>query len=341
MHNIVAEIEGGKWFVSMECLFPDFDYALAKENGETKVVKRNEASAFLTKHLRSYGGDGIYEDYKVGRLLRNLSFSGKGLVSKPANPRSVILEGNDFFDESQAQILTLSSSKENDMSESYEKQIADLQKELAEAKAASDALKDKVVAEQHAKFDAEIKELEATIAEQAEKIAEQTEAAKTLADTVAANEEAIAAKDEALAGKEEELNVMYKKEAVMKRCAQLQEIGYDAEEATATVEEFEALDDATFDKLVAEMKRKGEFPPKKKDEEKEDEEVAPDAKAEELDEEQDEAEAQAGEEALAEVEETEEVAIAEAMGEDDPAESLRAVASEWLGSVLQHSNDNK
>ena len=82
----------------MECLFPDFDYALANENGETKIVKRDEESAFLTKHLRSYGGDGKYEDYKVGRLLRNLSFSGKGLVSKPANPRSVILEGNDFFD---------------------------------------------------------------------------------------------------------------------------------------------------------------------------------------------------------------------------------------------------
>jgi hypothetical protein len=41
------------------------------------------------------------------------------------------------------------------------------------------------------------------------------------------------------------------------------------------------------------------------------------------------------EEALAEAEETEEVAIAEAMGEDDPAENLRSVASEWLGSVLQ------
>jgi hypothetical protein len=343
MHNIVAEIEGGKWFVSMECLFPDFDYALAKENGETKVVKRNEASAFLTKHLRSYGGDGIYEDYKVGRLLRNLSFSGKGLVSKPANPRSVILEGNDFFDESQAQILTLSSSKENDMSESYEKQVADLQKELAEAKAASDALKDKVVAEQHAKFDTEIKELEATIAEQAEKIAEQAEANKTLVETVATRDESLAAKEEALAGKDEELTAMYKKEAVMKRQAQLEEIGYDAEEATATVEEFSSVDDATFDKLVAAMKKRGEkenpFDKKKKDEEEED--VAPDAKAEELDEEQDEAEAEAGEEALAEAEETEEVAIAEAMGEDDPAESLRAVASEWLGSVLQHSNDNK
>ena len=65
MQKIVAEIEEGKWFVSMECLFPDFDYALATENGETRVVKRNEASAFLTKHLRSYGGDGEYADRKV------------------------------------------------------------------------------------------------------------------------------------------------------------------------------------------------------------------------------------------------------------------------------------
>ena len=91
MSKIVAEIEEGKWFVSMECLFPNFDYALKNSHGETRVIPRNEASAFLTKHLRSYGGDGKYEDYQVGRLLRNLSFSGKGLVSKPANPRSIIL----------------------------------------------------------------------------------------------------------------------------------------------------------------------------------------------------------------------------------------------------------
>jgi hypothetical protein len=357
MQKLVAEIEEGKWFVSMECLFPDFDYALANENGETKIVKRDEESAFLTKHLRSYGGDGKYEDYKVGRLLRNLSFSGKGLVSKPANPRSVILEGNDFFDESQAQILNLSSSKENNMSESYEKQISDLQEQLAAAKAASEALKNEVVAEQHTKFDTQIKELEATIAEQSEKIAEQEEANKTLAETVAAKDESLAAKEEALATKDEELNVMYKKEAVMKRRAQLEEIGFDAEEATATVEEFDSVDDETFDKIVKAMKKKGEFPPKKEDEKEDpkdkkenpfdkkkkdkkdkDEKVAPDAKAE-LDEEQDEAEA--GEETLAGAEGTEEVAIAEAMGEDDPAESLRAVASEWLGSVLQHSNDNK
>ena len=347
MQKIVAEIEDGKWFVSMECLFPDFDYALANlETGETRVVKRNEASAFLTKHLRSYGGNGKYEDYKVGRLLRNLSFSGKGLVSQPANPRSVILEGNDFFDETQAQILTLSSSKENDMSDSYEKQIADLQKELAEAKTANEALKEKVVAEQRAEFESKISEMEATIANQSEKIAEHEASSKTLAEQVENHEATIAEKDEAIASKQEELDVMYKKEAVMKRMAQLTEAGFDADEATATVEKFESVDDETFAEIVAlaAKKEKGEkdkpFPPKdEKDEEEKEEAPAKKrmAQVEPLEEEQDVAEA--GEEALAEAEQTEEVAIAEAMGEDDPAETLRSVASEWLGSVLQHSKE--
>ena len=45
--------------------------------------------------------------------------------------------------------------------------------------------------------------------------------------------------------------------------------------------------------------------------------------------------AEAGEEALEQVEPVEEVAIAELDEQEDPAESLRSVASEWLGSVLQ------
>ena len=340
MHKIVSEIEDGKWFVSMECLFPQFDYALAKENGETKVIKRNEASAFLTKHLRSYGGDGKYEDYRVGRLLRNLSFSGKGLVSKPANPRSVILEGNDFFDESQAQILTISSLKEKDMSDSYEKQVVDLRAELAEAKTANEVLKEKVIAEQQAEFETKIQALEAIIAGHAEKIAEQEVTAQSLAETITANEESLAAKDEAIAANEEALAEMQKKEAMMKRQARLEEAGFEAEEAAATVEDFNHLDDETFDKIVAVMKKKGEKENpfdksnKDKDEDKDKEEdKAVMKKKAELEEEVDSAEA--SEEVLETAEEPTEVAVAEAMGEDDPAESLRAVASEWLGSVLQ------
>ena len=91
MDGIIKEIAENKWFVSMEALFNGFDYCL-KNTSETKVVARNEETAFLTKHLRSYGGDGKYDGYKVGRLLRNITFSGKGLVRKPANPESEILQ---------------------------------------------------------------------------------------------------------------------------------------------------------------------------------------------------------------------------------------------------------
>merc|ERR1711971_969707 len=139
---------------------------------------------------------GKYEDYRVGRLLRNLSFSGKGLVSKPANPRSVILEGNDFFDESQAQVLTISSLKEKDMSDNYEKQVHDLRAELAESKAANEALKEQVVAEQNAEFEEKIQALEATIAEQASSISEKKEALAAKETELTEAQEALAAKDE-------------------------------------------------------------------------------------------------------------------------------------------------
>tara|TARA_R110001606_G_scaffold198819_3_gene346426 strand:- start:1419 stop:2915 length:1497 start_codon:yes stop_codon:yes gene_type:complete len=336
MQKIVSEIGDGKWFVSMECLFPNFDYALASNDGSIKVIPRNEASAFLTKHLRSYGGSGRYQNYRVGRLLRTLSFSGKGLVSKPANPRSVILEGNEFFDESKAETLTVSSIKENVMSDNYEKQVAELQKELSEAKAANEALKDKVVAEQHAEFSEKIQNLDATIAEQAAKLAEQEEANKTLAESLKSQEEALAAKDEEFNNQEKELAAMKQKEAMMQRKAKLEDIGLESDEATATVEEFKSINDETFDKIVAVMKKRGEFPPKKKDEEEKEEEAVMKRKAE-TDEEMDDAEAsaEASAEVLEDAEESADVAIAEAIGEEDPSENLRAVASEWLGSILQ------
>jgi hypothetical protein len=344
MKQIVAEIEDNKWFVSMECLFPNFDYALAKD-GETRVIPRNEASAFLTKHLRSYGGDGKYEDYQVGRLLRNLSFSGKGLVSKPANPRSIILEGNDFFDESQSKVLSLSSLKEKNMSDNYEVQVKDLRAELAEAKAANEALKEKVVAEQQAEFEAQIQQLEATIAELQGKVAEQASANETMSESLKQAEESLAMKDEDMKKKMEELKEMKKKEAMMKRKAELEEAGFDAEEASATVSEFENLDDDTFGKIVAMMKKKA-MDKDKKDEvmEKEKalkekalkEKALKEKASEQTEDEVDSAEA--SEEVLDEVEKPSEVAIAEAMGEEDPAENLRAVATEWIGSVLKHNN---
>jgi hypothetical protein len=91
IEGLIEQIDRGELAVSMECVFRNFDYALLSPSGEKKVLTRDETSAFLTKHLRCYGGTGEFEGYKIGRLLRDLYFSGKGLVDKPANPRSIIL----------------------------------------------------------------------------------------------------------------------------------------------------------------------------------------------------------------------------------------------------------
>lgn len=327
MKKIIAEIEEGQWFVSMECLFPAFDYALQTAEGQTKIIERNEASAFLTKHLRAYGGEGVYENYRIGRLLRNLAFSGKGLVSKPANPRSIILDKNDLFDESKSQILTISSIKEINMSD-VDKQVEDLRAELAQAKEANEALKEKVLAEQQAEFESKIQELEATIAEQAESLT-----AKDV--TITEQAEAIKNGEKDMKEKMEELREMKKKEAMMKRKAQLEEAGLDSEEASATVESFDGVDDQAFEAVVAVMKKK--YADMHGDKDKKDKEEK-DAKAE-IEEELDPAEA--SEEVLEEAEASEEVAVAEVEPEVDPAESLRSVASEWIGSFLQSTPKNK
>ena len=345
MRKIVAEIEEGKWFVSMECLFPDFDYALAREDGQTEVVTRDEASAFLTKHLRAYGGTGEYDNYRVGRLLRNLSFSGKGLVSKPANPNSVILDrtgsyGGENISFTQDKTLTISSIKEIKMSDSYEKQIDDLRAELAEAKAANEALQEKVAAEQQAEFDAKIATFEATLAEKDEQISGFESKVSEVEATVAEQAEKLTETAKALQAKEEELAIMYKQQATTQRKAQLSELGFDDAEASETVEQFDAMDDDTFDQVVALMKKRGKQTPEHKEEEAavapKEKAVKDETKADETVLEEEVETSEASEADLESVEETEEVAIAEAVGEDDPAESLRAQASEWLGSVLQH-----
>jgi len=220
------------------------------------------------------------------------------------------------------------------MSDNNDKQISDLQQELAEAKTDNEALRDKVTAEKETEFQSKIEALEASIVDHVQALATQEKENQVLAESLKSQEEALASRNEEVKSIENELAVMKKQEALMQRKAKLEDLGFDSDDAIATIEELGSVDEETFDKIVAVMKRKAGMPPwmkkdKDKDEDKKKDKKAP-AKA---DEEMDSAEADV--EVLEDAEESAEVAIAEAVGEDDPAESLRAVASEWLGSILQ------
>lgn len=94
--ELLASIAKGDWFVSMEALFTGFDYALSSKT-EQKILQRTESTAFLTKHLRVHGGVGEYQGYKIGRHLRDITFSGKGLVKSPGNPESYVFNDTSMF----------------------------------------------------------------------------------------------------------------------------------------------------------------------------------------------------------------------------------------------------
>jgi len=328
MGKIIAEIQDGKWYVSMECLFSGFDYALIDEKGVAKVLARDEGSSFLTKHLRAYGGSGEYEGYKLGRALSNISFSGKGLVSKPANPRSVILR-----DSSTANINVDHNSKlsigELQMSDVLTDQLAEVKAQLEAAKAENEAIKAKIEEAKDKEFASKVEAFESTIEEKDSSIAELEESIKSTQARVAELEDALAKSQEDLASAKEHMEEMKKKEKMEKRKASLAEAGLEEEEVDETLASFDALDDSAFEAIVAMMKKKGmkKYAEMHEDEEKKDKEAkAEEAEAEEA--EAEEAEAELSEDAFDNVE-TSEATLVEAE-QTDELETARASVSDWF-----------
>lgn len=303
--RLIEEIkDGSKWFVSMECLFPNFDYALQDQSGEMKLIKREETSAFLTKHLRAYGGSGEYDGYKVGRVLKNLSFSGKGLVSKPANPKSIILN---------------SDPKENNMSDT--KAHEQLHAELAEAKMVNEKMK-KDEQKKQEEVKAQIESFQTTLAERDEAIAGYQKQVDELNATLAQIKAALAEMTEAKNGMEQEMMDMKKKQKMESRKASLTEAGVEDTDLDATLASFETMADEAFDHVVALMKKKAQKGYDVK------------AKCQCSDTTETIASEQIIETAVVEVENTV-ASLNELDTEENEVEVLRSSASDWFASFLK------
>lgn len=277
--TIIKAVAEQKKAVSMECLFYGFDYGIIDPNGKQHVVTRNEESAFLTKHLRAYGGDGLYEKHKVGRLFRNMSFSGKGMVDKPANPASVVLATAEqiLFSarNSVEHIKKISRDSTNTVYFQMSEQIAQaksqesiqvmnevelLKRQLEEANAAT-----KRETEEKTKAQAALKEIET------QKVAGVAAENKSLSEKLKATEEAKAAAEKAAAeaAKERdevkaELAKSEAKQKLQDRVTTLVDIGLSKEEANAKAERLQKLDDEAFkaeadyeSKKIAEFKKAG------------------------------------------------------------------------------------
>jgi len=95
--NIAEEVSSGKWKVSMECYYQGYDVKV----GDLIISKKEaEMLGFASKKEHDFFGrvakvikNGIeIAEGTVTRVLRNICFSGCGIVKNPANPPSIILE---------------------------------------------------------------------------------------------------------------------------------------------------------------------------------------------------------------------------------------------------------
>jgi hypothetical protein len=331
MQQIIAEIEEGKWFVSMECLFAGFDYSILGEDGQAKVVARDEKSSFLTKHLRAYGGTGEYEGYKIGRSLRDISFSGKGLVSKPANPRSVILDASKAFSTNDSNFTQVSQGEVN-MADTnvLERQLAEVQTELASAKEENKAIRAQIEAAKDKEYADTIASLEGDLTAKADEIS-------ALQEKLAATEEAVKSLEDSIADmhgkmekKEEEMKKMKKMQRDEKRKASLVEAGFDADEAEESVALYDVLEDEAFNTIVAMYNKKMKA---KKDMKKE-EEVKAEVDASDAVEDS-KAEEEVSEELFDGVKSTE-ATLVDASDDTDELEATRASVAEWLENNVLH-----
>ena len=282
--KLISEIEDGTKFVSMECFFNGFDYGILDDaTRKFNLLPRNNETAYLTKYLKAYGGQGYHESYKIGRVLKNITFSGKGFVNKPANPDSIIfnkinlnrisVQKNDDLLKPGVSISTSTLNVENNIMsseiETVVKDVADLKAKVEslgdsscaevtkEAYAAASVLKDKTIeltntikAQEVSLFETK-NQLELVLVEKEEAAKKMEEDKKMKEEEMKKVKSELDEANEVIAAYKMKEEEMIKKEKKMKRMASLVEAGVETELASATTDKFESLDDESFEAITS------------------------------------------------------------------------------------------
>lgn len=249
IEKIIAEIPEGKWFVSMECLFRGFDYGLTSASGEQRVIARNEESSFLTKYLRAYGGKGKYKDYSIGRVLKNITFSGKGLVENPANPESIIFHEVATFKSVFTDMGYIKLSSDHNVNDNKEITMANENSDVVTiTKAELDALKSEAKAATAKIVDelkAEVNTLKAAVDKSKEDVKVAQDAAKAAKDEA---EAAVKAKEQAEAERDAERANL---KEITRVAAHIAKTGATEDEAKAFVKTWASVSDEQFASVLS------------------------------------------------------------------------------------------
>lgn len=255
--DIMEKANSGQMFVSMECFFNDFSYSFKDAKGESRIVARDEDTAFLTKYLRVYGGSGEYKGYKVGRVLKNIVFGGQGLVENPANPDSVIrIAASKTVSEKDTKIELKGGAETmeiEEMKKKLDEALAAIISKDAQIASLTKELKDKVEeaiqrgGQEIASFEAKIKEYDQSNKDLTSKLTVALETIKTLeTEKATMAKELETVKTKAVEFGKELLEIK-KREKATERFAKLSQLKtIEEKDKEATLKELAELSDETF-----------------------------------------------------------------------------------------------
>ncbi len=270
--KIVAGVSDDSLHVSMECLFDDFAYAIQEVgSNDISLLERTEKTAGLTRFLRAYKGAGRFKtetgrEYKIGRWLKKITFSGVGCVYRPANKESIILSdivraetnpnfaaaSTDFFEivtagvldnDQKGEIMADNKTQANDSMDEKMKtmceQVEAMKKEMAETKAtlATITAEKEALASEKAKVEAMWQKEKAELVAAKEAEAKEAEAKITEAST-------------ALATANAKLEDIEKTAKASERVAKLKAVNAVEDEAAALAE-VKDMDEKAFASVLA------------------------------------------------------------------------------------------
>lgn len=258
IQKLYEDISNGNLSVSMECIFANFDYAILYPDGTQKIIERNNDTSYLTKKLKHFGGSGEFQGKRIGLLMRDLMFTGKGITDDPANQASVIFpkdsvlfasqnyaKSEDIFKDENVLAYISNDNGENKMN------LEELKAKVTELEAALKAKTSELAEANKLKG-----ELDALKAEFAEKLAKAEQTSKETKEALEAAKKLADENKGKLCTAETELNALKAEKVKTARIEKIKEtLGMSKEDAESAYVVIATLDEKGFEGYLTETKK--------------------------------------------------------------------------------------
>ncbi len=262
--ELLEGIRNNEYSISMEATFENFDYGVINaDRSNINIIERNESTAFLSQHLKVFGGEGEFEGNRIGRVLKDFRFGAFGYVKNPAEPNAKIFSidkptKTSFSHNKKEKNLANCTSEgvynisntlkngEKSMSDVFEKQVDELKAEVRKLADANDKLQDDLAKAGVDKLHAEIVDLKERLASSMADLKTQEKLRGEADDAKACMCDKVTELETSKSKVETQLTEVLKANREAQRTSILKSLNFKEDEVEKTLAEFDEMPDSIF-----------------------------------------------------------------------------------------------